>query len=307
MLIDERMEEVRIIGFPISLGSGRMGTELGPNAIRYAGLVRKLETLGIHVEDQGDISIDNGRDERSLGSAKNLSKILKYDKILSEKVASALARGKFPLVLGGDHSMALGSMAGLSAYAKSKCGVIYFDAHADFNTPKTTTTGNVHGMPLALACGQYDDSKEPMIQVSYADPKKTVIVGARSVDRKEEELIDRSGAHIFTTEDIERDGMAQITSEAIKIASKGGAAVHVSLDIDVIDPAFVHGTGTPVIGGLMTRELKLALSDIYKSGVMNSFEIAEVNPSLDKNNVTVSTALELVLVALGKKTYESLL
>ncbi len=303
----ERMNDVRIIGFPISLGSGKIGTELGPNALRYAGLVKSMEMLGLHVEDQGDISVDNGKDPRSIGNAKNLSKILRYDKLLSERVANALARSKFPLILGGDHSMVIGSLAGLSSYSKKKCGVIYFDAHADFNTPKTTTTGNVHGMPLALASGQYDDSDEPMLQTVYADPKKIVVVGARSIDKKEEELIARAGTQIFTAEDIEREGIVEITGKAIKIASRGGAPVHVSVDVDVIDPIFVHGTGTPVLGGLMTREVKLALSDIHKSGIMDSFEIAEVNPSLDKNNITVATALELALVALGKKTYESLL
>ncbi len=305
--MDEHMKDVRIIGFPISLGSGKMGTELGPNALRYSGLVKNLETIGLHVEDQGDIGVDNGNDPRSARNAKNLSKILKYDKLLSERVSNALTRDKFPLILGGDHSMAIGSLAGLSDYANKKCGVIYFDAHADFNTPQTTTTGNVHGMPLALASGQYEDSGEMMLQTAYADPKKIVVIGARSIDKREYELMAEAGVQVFTAEDIERKGISNITGKAIKIASRGGTPVHVSVDVDVIDPAFVHGTGTPVLGGLVTREMKLALSDIHKSGAMNSFEIAEVNPSLDKNNMTVAIALELTLTALGKKTYESLL
>ena len=257
--MDEHMKDVRIIGFPISLGSGKMGTELGPNALRYSGLVKNLETIGLHVEDQGDIGVDNGNDPRSARNAKNLSKILKYDKLLSERVSNALTRDKFPLILGGDHSMAIGSLAGLSDYANKKCGVIYFDAHADFNTPQTTTTGNVHGMPLALASGQYEDSGEMMLQTAYADPKKIVVIGARSIDKREYELMAEAGVQVFTAEDIEREGISNITGKAIKIASRGGTPVHVSVDVDVIDPAFVHGTGTPVLGGLVTREMKLAL------------------------------------------------
>ncbi len=301
--MDKIGKDVEVIGFPISLGSKKRGTELAPSALRRSGLIGEMRKQGIRTFDEGDVRINNSK----LGgrsNARNLDQILGYARLLSQRVDGALSKGRFPLVLGGDHTTALGSILGLHSYSKKRCGAIYFDAHPDFNTPLTTPSGNVHGMTLALMSGQYNHKGLPDICL---DPKKIAVVGVRSIDSKERELIKKAGIHVFTADDVQRMGIEKVTEEAIKIASREGAYVYVSVDIDVVDPALAPGTGTPVVGGLLAREMKMALRKIFLSGKMKLFELSELNPKFDSKGITLDIAVELILIALGKDTSESLL
>jgi arginase len=291
---------VAIIGAALDLGAGRRGVDMGPSAIRYAGLEERLTGLGYHCVDRGNVETavleaTEERDER----ARYLPEILAACAQVAGLVERALDGGAVPLVLGGDHSVALGTLGGL-AHRSGPGGVLWIDAHGDLNTPETSPTGNVHGMPLAAALGLADGRFEnDALRLPALDPARVALVGLRSVDAQERERIREVGIAAYTMSDIDRIGIQQVISESLaRVAGPG--FVHVSLDMDALDPEVAPGVGTPVRGGLSYREAHLALELVAEAGLVGSFEVVEVNPILDRENATAALAVELVASALGK-------
>jgi arginase len=298
--------EVALIGAPLDLGAGRRGVDMGPSAIRYAGLAEHLaETLGIATADHGNVDAPVAEslarlDERDDERARFLPQILELCDRVSKLVADATRSGRTPLVLGGDHSVALGSLVGMAS-VHGAGGVVWVDAHGDLNTPDTSPSGNVHGMVLAAALGlgggafAYDDWMLPAI-----DAGKLALVGVRSLDRGERELLKRIDAKVFTMSEIDKIGIEPCMRKALEHAG-GGAFLHVSLDMDVVDPEHAPGVGTPVRGGLSYREAHLAMEIVAELGTADSFDVVEVNPVLDRENATGKLAVELVASALGAR------
>ena len=288
----------------MDLGANRRGVEMGPSAIRYADIVEKLRALGHTVTSLEPIPITE-REFYDPGDQriKYLEPIVTISKLLAERVAAAIEQGTLPLTLGGDHSVALGSIAG-AALARKPLGVVWFDAHGDFNTRESSLSGNVHGMILAALCGLGD---ERLVSVggqgASIDPKRLVIVGARDLDSGERELLRSTGVRVLTMSDIDRRGMEAVTREALDIALDGGAGLHVSFDIDVVDPSEAPGVGTPVHGGITYREAHLAMEMVAETGQLTSLDLVEVNPILDLHNQTAILATELALSALGKRIF----
>ena len=289
-----------IIGAALDLGAGRRGVDMGPSAIRYAGLEERLTGLGYHCVDWGNVETavleaTEERDER----ARYLPQILNACGQVADLVVRARADGGIPLVLGGDHSVALGTLGGL-AREHGPGGILWLDAHGDLNTPETSPTGNVHGMPLAAALGLAGGRFESdALTLPAVDPARVAIVGLRSVDEWERERIRELGIAAYTMSDVDRLGLQHAIRESLERIS-GPGFVHVSLDMDALDPDVAPGVGTPVRGGLSYREAHLALELVAESGVVGSFEVVEVNPILDRENATASLAVELVASALGK-------
>ena len=302
---------IEIVGVPMDLGGNRRGVDMGPSAIRYAGLRDRIAALGYAVRDRGNVRVAD-RDE---GATKNLRQIEKpeLDKVsgrahhvdeivrvaldLATVVADIERAGNIAIVLGGDHSMAMGTLAGL-ARAGRRPGVIWMDAHGDSNTPKTSPSGNVHGMPFAVAFGLAADPFPKELRGSI-DGQNGVLIGVRSVDAGEKDNIKTAGVTPITMADIDRMGMGGAMEKAIEIASRGDG-IHLSLDMDAIDPDEAPGVGTPVRGGLTYREAQLAMEMLAASGKLRSLEIAEVNPILDQENRTAALAVELAASALGQ-------
>jgi arginase len=300
--VEEAVREVAVIGAPLDLGAGRRGVDMGPSAIRYAGLEQLLSNkLGVQVTDAGNV-ISPVVETTSEGdeSARYLDQILDLCDRLSTLVAEAAGRGALPLVLGGDHSVALGSLVGM-AKVRGAGGVVWIDAHGDLNTPATSPSGNVHGMVLAAALGLAGDSfGRDGWPLPAVEPGKLALVGVRSLDDGERALLRELDAKIFTMSEIDRIGIEPCMREAI--AHAGGAAfLHVSLDMDVIDPDYAPGVGTPVRGGLSYREAHLAMETVAESGLIDSMDVVEVNPILDRENATGQLAVELVASALGAR------
>ncbi len=301
-----RCAEIAVIGAPLDLGAGRRGVDMGPSAIRVANLGARAGGLGYTVQDQGNVDTKQA-ESVSAGptSARYLTEISLTCKRLAQMVERALDQGQAPLVLGGDHSIAVGTVSGVSRHFKrqrKRIGLIWVDAHADMNTPKTSPSGNVHGMPLACIVGQ--GPWELTHLYGYApkvDARNVVLVGIRDVDQLEKPHVRESGVHAFTMRDIDERGMKAIMGEAIEIASAGAAGIHLSLDMDAVDPQFAPGVGTPVRGGCTYREAHLAMEMINDSGLMVSMEVVEVNPVIDEVNRTAELAVELTLSALGKR------
>ena len=298
--VDSR--EVAVIGATLDLGAGRRGVDMGPSAIRYAGLDQQLvEKLGVQVTDVGNV-VSPVVETASMGaeSARYLDQILDLCDRLATLVAQAAGRGAMPLVLGGDHSCALGSLLGM-AQARGRGGVVWVDAHGDLNTPETSPTGNVHGMVLAAALGLAGDSfRRDGWPVPAVNHGKVALVGVRSLDDGERELLGRIDAKVFTMSEVDRLGVEPCMQEALAHAS-GGAFLHVSLDMDVVDPDYAPGVGTPVRGGLSYREAHLAMETVAESAHIDSMDVVEVNPVLDRENATGQLAVELVLSALGAR------
>lgn len=297
-----RKPDLSIIRVPFDLGAGRKGVRLGPDAILRAGLERKLRQLGFSFELPEPVPVPL----LSAASAqptplKHLNEVVEVNEALALQIKAALDRGSFPLVLGGDHSVAIGTLAGLSQHYRS-LGVIWFDAHSDLNTPDTSPSGNIHGMSLAASLGKGHDRLTriggalPKIQ-----PQHTVIIGARQLDPGEKELIRAEGITCFTMHEVDRMGIARVMEEALRLASAGTDGVHVSFDIDSVDPLEAPGTGTPVKGGLSYREAHLALELLHEAGVLVSAEMVEVNPALERDNKTARLAAELILSLLGQR------
>jgi arginase len=295
--------EVAVIGATLDLGAGRRGVDMGPSAIRYAGLDQQLsDKLGVRVFDAGNV-VSPVVETASEGdeSARYLDQILDLCDRLATLVAEAAERAAMPLVLGGDHSCALGSMVGMARACGGPGGVVWVDAHGDLNTPQTSPTGNVHGMVLAAALGLAGDSfRRDGWQLPAVDHSRLALVGVRSLDEGERELLGRLDAKVFTMSDVDRLGVEPCMQEALAHAS-GGAYLHVSLDLDVVDPDYAPGVGTPVRGGLSYREAHLAMETVAESAHIDSMDVVEVNPILDRENATGQLAVELVASALGAR------
>ena len=302
MTVEQDGREVAVIGAPLDLGAGRRGVDMGPSAIRYAGLDRQLEDkLGVRVSDAGNV-ISPVVETTEMGdtNARYLRQILDLCDRLSALVAEAAGRGALPLVLGGDHSVALGSLVGM-AKLRGAGGVVWIDAHGDLNTPATSPSGNVHGMVLAAALGLAGDAfKRDGWPLPAVEPGKLALVGVRSLDDGERELLRTLDAKIFTMSEVDRIGVEPCMREAIAHAA-GAAFLHLSLDLDVVDPDYAPGVGTPVRGGLSYREANLAMETVAESGLLHSMDVVEVNPILDRENATGQLAVELVASALGAR------
>jgi arginase len=277
---------------------------LGPAAIRYADLNEKLNYSGYTVIDEGNLLISTpGVSLSGDAKLKNLEPILEICKALSSVVEGICAAGDFPLVIGGDHSLALGSATGAAA-AYSPLGLLWIDAHGDFNTDQTSPTGHIHGMPLAALAG-YGDSR--LVSLGgfspKVDPAHVAVVGVRDLDAGEREMLRAAQVHVFTMKDIDHMGIATVMARALEITTQGTRGLHVSLDIDALDPREVHGVGTPVRGGLTYREASVVMEEIAATGKMTSLDVVEVNPILDSKNRTARMAVDLILSALGKSIY----
>jgi arginase len=299
-------EKIRIIGVPMDLGASRRGVDMGPSALRVAGLQSRLKQLGRQVEDIGNIPVRQP-EEQHYGekNAKYLEEISETCKGVAETVRKTLEEDLVPLVLGGDHSIAVGTTAGAAAHFQKqskRVGMIWLDAHGDMNTPETSPSGNVHGMPLASIMGYGPPEltelagSKPMVE-----PRNVALVGVRELDAKERRLVKESGVHVFTMRDIDERGMREVMAEALRFASDDTAGVAVSLDLDFVDPSDAPGVGTPVRGGATYREAHLSLEMIADSRTMVSFELVEINPVIDLHNTTAILGVELVLSGLGKK------
>jgi len=301
-----RPKYIAIIGAPLDLGSGRRGVDMGPSAVRVANLNGRLAELGYEVEDLGNVPVIQRESQGEMDSrAKYLPQIVQTCTLVAEMVDQALAADKFPLVLGGDHSIAVGTMSGASRHFHrrgEKLGLIWIDAHTDMNTPDSSPSGNVHGMPLACCIGQGPDELTKIFGYSpKVDPANVALVGIRSVDIQERDIVQSSGVHAFTMRTIDERGMKWVFEEAIRVASEGTAGFHVSLDMDAVDPREAPGVGTPVEGGITYREAHLAMEMLGDTGRLKSMEIVEVNPVIDEANRTAILAVELVMSAMGKR------
>jgi arginase len=299
-------QKIRIIGVPMDLGASRRGVDMGPSALRVAGLQARIKQLGHTVEDIGNISVKQP-EEMPVGEkrAKYIEEITDTCKDLGAAVQQSLQEGYLPLVLGGDHSIAAGSTSGIAAHfhkEKKQIGCIWLDAHSDMNTPETSPSGNVHGMPLAAILGY--GSQELYELFGYSpkiEPQNVVLVGVRDLDSHEKKFIKKLGVKAFTMREIDERGMREVMSDALKFAMDDTDGIAVSLDMDFVDPSDAPGVGTPVRGGTTYREAHLAMEMIADSEAMVSMEIVEINPIIDEHNRTALLGVELVLSALGKK------
>jgi len=299
-------QKVALVGVPMDLGGGRRGVDMGPSALRIAGIEEGVRRLGLEFEDRGNVAV---RDPGTRATPRNprarfLDEIAECCRDLRAKVEGVLRDGAFPLVVGGDHSIAVGTVAALSSHyhrQRQKIGLIWFDAHGDMNTPETSESGNIHGMPLACCLGRGVDEltrigeRFPMVDVD-----KAVLVGVRSLDAREKDEIRAAGLHVYTLRDIDMHGIHKVMKLAIEIASSGTAGFHLTFDMDGTDPAVAPGVGTPVPGGTTLRESHLIMEHAAESGRLLGLEVTEINPILDNQNATARAAVDLVLSALGK-------
>ena len=299
-------QKIRIIGVPMDLGASRRGVDMGPSALRVAGLQARIKQLGHQVEDIGNISVKQP-EEMSYGEkrAKYLAEIADACKDLGTMVEKSLEESMLPVVLGGDHSIAAGTLSGIAAYFKKKekkIGLIWLDAHGDINTPESSPSGNVHGMPLAAAMG-YGATELVELQgfKPKVEPQNISLVGIRDLDSQEKKLAKKSGVHVFTMRDIDERGMREVMSDALKYAMDDTDGISVSLDMDFVDPSDAPGVGTPVRGGVTYREAHLAMEMLADTEAMVSLEVVEINPVIDEHNRTALLGVELVLSGLGKK------
>jgi arginase len=289
---------VAIIGAALDLGAGRRGVDMGPSAIRYAGLSERLERAGIDVEDRGNVESALAETQpRGADKARFLDEILETCLRIAAEVEQARSESRLPLVLGGDHSVAIGTLSGLAEEGPG--GVLWLDAHGDLNTPETTPSGNVHGMPLAAVLGVCGGAfSREGLRLPAVDPERVVLVGVRSLDPGEQALVRELGVAVYTISDLDRRGVEPVIADALERVV-GGSFVHVSLDLDVVDPEVAPGVGNPVRGGLSYREAHLALELVAEAGVLDALELVEVNPIRDHENTTAGLAVELAASALG--------
>jgi len=298
-------KQVGILGVPLGYGASMAGVDMGPAALRVARLNERIEDLGYAVQDHGDMHLERPHfTPPSHDKLKYLPQIQSACEELARDVEQILVSGELPLVLGGDHSIAIGSFAGVASYFRKRqetIGLIWFDAHADMNTPETTPSGNIHGMPLGVLLGYGVPQLTSIGGFSpKLDPKLCAHVGARDIDAGERELIRELGMRFFTMREIDERGMAACMDEAIAIASQGSAGYAVTFDVDALDPGDAPGSGTLVRGGLTYREAHLGMEKIAEAGGMRSLEVVEINTALDINNKTAELGVELILSALGK-------
>lgn len=297
---------IAVIGAPLDLGAGRRGVDMGPSAIRVANLDARLRSLGYAVTDVGNVEVGQAESmDSGPRNARFLPEIAAACRRLAALVETAAGDGQFPLVLGGDHSIAVGTVSGLARHyrkRKQSIGLIWVDAHADMNTPKTSPSGNVHGMPLACLIGQGPRELTHLYNFCpKVNPKNVVLVGIRDVDRMERTIIRKSGVHAYTMREIDERGLRAVMEDAIRLACSDTAGFHLSFDMDSVDPQFAPGVGTPVRGGITYREAHLAMEIANDSERMLGLEMVEVNPVIDEVNRTAELAVELTMSALGKK------
>ncbi|WP_096190513.1 arginase [Evansella halocellulosilytica] len=296
-------KRISIIGVPMDLGQTRRGVDMGPSAMRYAGVVERLENLGYEVNDRGDIEIGRPTkyDIKNEDNLKDLEEVVKANQLLADSLKEAVNEGDFPLVLGGDHSIAIGTLAGVANMHK-ELGVIWYDAHGDLNTGDTSPSGNIHGMPLAVSLGIGHPSLTEIGGFApKIKPENIVIIGARSLDEGERELIREKGIKVFTMHEIDRVGMTNVMEEAISHVSRNTDGIHLSLDLDALDPHDAPGVGTPVVGGTTYRETHLAMEMLAERNLVTSAEFVEVNPILDAKNQTAEAAVGLIGSLFGEK------
>lgn len=296
------MRKISIIGMPMDLGQLRRGVDMGPSAMRYAGMIERLKTLQYEIDDLGDIPI--GRPEvvvRKDTNLRNLELVAEKSELLAKKVDEVVESGSFPLVLGGDHSIAIGTLSGVAKHYQN-LGVIWYDAHGDLNTGETSPSGNIHGMPLAISLG----IGHPMLTdiAGYCPkvkPENIVIIGARALDDGEKALIREKGIKVYTMHEVDRLGMTRVMEETIAYLKSITDGVHLSLDLDGLDPNDAPGVGTPVIGGISYRESNLAMEMLSEADIITSAEFVEVNPILDEKNKTAKVAVSLMGSLFGEK------
>jgi len=301
-------ETVTIIGFPMDLGAGRRGVDMGPSALRIAGLQSKLEKLGYNVKDEGNLQIEIMEQQTIRNpKLKYIEEIIKTSTRLAGKVEKVLDEGNFPLCLGGDHSMALGTIAGVSAHCKKnnlKLGVVWIDAHSDMNTDETTPSGNIHGMPLAASVGLGNEKLvnlyNPYVKL---DPENCTLIGIRSIDEAEKANIRKLKIPLYTMSDIDKTGIYRIIVKVLKHFKERVDHIHISFDVDSVDPIVAPGVGTPVPGGLSYREAHLVMESIAECGCMSSLEVAEVNPMLDHQNRTAVFTTDLIASSMGQRIF----
>lgn len=301
------MATIHLIGVPLDLGSGRRGVDMGPSAVRIAGLGEQLTALGHAVVDRGNVAVPIPEHLTPDDPKKKfIGPIAEACRNLHDLAFDALRGGGLPLVVGGDHSLAAGSVSATARWMRESqsrpLGVIWVDAHGDMNTPQSTTSGNVHGMPLAALLGS--EPHELAITggtVPAVRPEHTVLIGIRNLDEREKDRIRAAGVHVLTMKDIDREGMAAVAARAIELAGAGTGGLHVSFDLDVCDPSLAPGVGTPVKGGLNYREAHLIMEMVADSGRLRALDLVEINPTLDIRNTTAELATELALSALGKR------
>ncbi len=299
------MKPVHIIGVPLDLGGGRRGVDMGPSALRIAGIGDQLAALGRTVADKGDLPAPIAETQRPADKKKKYVRdIAKVCQKLYDAALKSLDAGAIPIVLGGDHSLAAGSVAASAEWVRrtesKPLGLVWVDAHGDMNTPATTLSGNVHGMPLAALLGSEPTELASIGGSPSVFAHNTVLLGIRNLDEREKEQIRAFGVHVFTMKDIDRDGIAKIAERALAIAADGTGGIHVSFDMDVCDPGIAPGVGTPVKGGLDYREAHMVMEMVADSRRLVALDLVEVNPTLDVRNATAEFATELALSALGK-------
>lgn len=299
-------KKAKIIGVPMDLGAGRRGVDMGPSAIRIAGLNQAIKLLGYEVSDAGNVHVRPAESiERSSPRAHFLPQIAEAAEELAQMVEAGLDEGALPVILGGDHSIAIGSVAGVASYYRKRnqrVGIIWLDAHTDVNTPETSPSGNIHGMPLAALLGR--GARELTHVAGFAPkvlPENVAVIGARSIDPGEREFVKSVGIRVFSMSELDERGLPDVVAEAVEIATMNTAGFHVTMDMDFIDPFYAPGVGTPERGGATYRESHLAMEKIADSGRVLSVELTEVNPVYDTANQTAQLAVELILSALGKK------
>jgi arginase len=297
---------IHVLGVPMDLGSGRRGVDMGPSAIRIAGLADRLTELGHKVVDEGDVGIKN-MEALKVGDlrARYLGEIARASRLMCNKVERIVRKGHFPLVLGGDHSISVGTVSAIAMAARregKKVGLLWVDAHGDINTPETSPSGNIHGMPVAALLGE---GPEELTAIGGAgpkvDPRNLAMVAIRSLDDGEKVRRKRHGVQVHTMSEVDRIGIDEVMREALARVTDGTDRVHVSFDLDAVDPTVAPGVGTPVKGGLDYREAHLLMEMLSDSGVMTSLEVVEANPILDERNASAAFAVELVQSAFGKR------
>jgi arginase len=302
------MGKAAIIGVPLDLGGNRRGVDMGPSALRLTQLAERMRLLGYDVVDTGDVDVPLP-EECVIGDPKKkfAREIAEVCEALCARVRRVMGDERLPVVLGGDHSIAMGSLAGVSGHFRERgerVGLIWFDAHGDMNTPQSTNSGNVHGMPLSHVLGMGDEALASVGGFKgKVAPAQSCLIGIRDLDDREKKLIADSGIRVFTMRDIDRHGASHVIDEAIEIASRGTAGIHVSFDVDAIDPMDAAGVGTPKKGGLTYREAHLCLEIVADSRKLTSIDMVEINPILDHKNMTAELGCELILSALGKRIF----
>ena len=297
--------KVGLLGVPMDLGGGRRGVDMGPSAIRIAGIERRVREIGIDFTDCGNVHVAEPESREPVDpKARFLAEITDCCRRLRERVEALLVENCMPLVVGGDHSIACGTVAGISSFHHGRgerIGLVWFDAHGDMNTPETTESGNIHGMPLASCLGlgpkelTHLGSVAPMVRV-----ENTVLVGVRSLDARERALVHESGVRVFTMRDVDTHGIHKVMDQALEVACAGTAGFHLSFDMDGTDPSVAPGVGTPVRGGTTYRESHAVMEHAADTGKLLGLEVTEINPILDTHNTTANAAVDLVLSALGK-------